>query len=72
MAKKKAAKRQTLSEQLIRIIEDGPRSRYWLSKAAAVDAGQLYRFVHRKGRLTTDSLDRIGEALNLRIVQADE
>jgi len=72
VAKKKRAKRQTLSDQLRDIIERGPVTRYRLSKDAAVDASQLCRFVQRKGRLTTDSLDRIGEALRLRIVQDPE
>ena len=65
---KKRRKRRLLSEQLIDIIEHGPRSRYWLSKTAQVDASQLCRFVKGKGRLTTDSLDRIGQALRLRLV----
>lgn len=72
MVRKKRAKQQKLSEQLREIIENGPVSRYALSKAAAVDASQLCRFVQGKGRLTTDSLDRIGEALRLRIVQDPE
>ena len=47
-------------------------TRYRLSKEAAVDASQLCRFVQGKGRLTTDSLDRIGEVLRLRLVQDAE
>ena len=43
-----------------------------LSKEAAVDASQLCRFVKGRGRLTTDSLDRIGEVLRLRFVQDGE
>jgi len=69
---KKRRKQKLLSEQLIEIIENGPVTRYRLSKEAAVDASQLCRFIQGKGRLTTDSLDRIGEALRLRIVQDDE
>lgn len=65
--------RKLLSEQLIAIIENGSMSRYRLSNEAAVDASQLCRFVQGKGRLTTDSLDRIVEALRLRLVMdADE
>lgn len=66
---KKRRKRRLLSEQLREIIEAGPVTRYRLSKEAAVDASQLCRFVKGKGRLTTDSLDRIGEVLRLRLVQ---
>ena len=69
---KKRRKRRLLSEQLIEIIEAGPVTRYRLSKDAAVDASQLCRFVKGKGRLTTDSLDRIGEVLRLRLVVNDE
>jgi len=74
MAKKRTRrrKRQLLSEQLIEIIESGPVTRYRLSKDAEVDASQLCRFVQGTGRLTTDSLDRIGEVLRLRLVQDDE
>jgi hypothetical protein len=69
---KRRRKPKPLSEQLIRIIEGGPVTRYRLSKEAAVDASQLCRFVQGKGRLTTDSLDRIGEILRLRLVQDPE
>ena len=69
---KKQTKREPLSEQLRAIIEGGPVTRYRLSKEAAVDASQLCRFVQGKGRLTTDSLDRIGEVLRLRLVQDAE
>jgi hypothetical protein len=69
---KKRRKQKLLSEQLIEIIEGGPVTRYRLSKEAAVDASQLCRFVQGKGRLTTDSLDRIGEVLRLRLVQDSE
>ncbi len=65
-------KRQLLSEQLIEIIESGPMTRYRLSKDAAVDASQLCRFVQGTGRMTTDSLDRIGEVLRLQLVVDDE
>jgi len=69
---KKRGKRRLLSAQLIEIIEAGPVTRYRLSKDAVVDASQLCRFVQGKGRLTTDSLDRIGEVLRLRFVQDPE
>ena len=56
-----------LSEQLRRLIERGPLTRYRISKESGVDASQLLRFVHGRGKLTTDTLDRIGEVLKLRI-----
>jgi len=64
MAKRKI---QPLSEQLRRLIEKGPLTRYRIAKESGVDASQLFRFVNGTGRLTTDSLDKIGEVLKLRI-----
>ena len=60
-------KPQTLSDQLREIIEKSELSRYELSKRSGVDASQLHRFVRGTGRLTTDSLDKIGLALGLRL-----
>ena len=64
MAKRKP---KPLSEQLRRLIEQGPLTRYRIAKDSGVDASQLLRFVHRRGKLTTDSLDKIGEVLKLQI-----
>jgi hypothetical protein len=33
------------------------------------DASQLHRFIRGTGRLTTDSLDKIGAVLGLRFIQ---
>lgn len=66
MAKRK--RKQSLSGQLRDLIENGPLSRYEISRRSGVDASQLCRFVKAKGRLTTDSLDKIGEVLGLRFV----
>ena len=59
---------QTLSDQLREIIETGPLSRYRIAKDSRVDASQLLRFMRGDGRLTNDSLDKIGEVLKLRLV----
>ena len=69
---KKRKKAELLSDQLRAILLHGPMSRYAISQASGVDQGQLHRFVTGKGRLTTDSLDRIGQVLRLRFVQDDE
>jgi len=69
MGKRKTRKPATLSDQLRHIIEAGKLSRYKIAKQSGVDASQLHRFVKSKGRLTTDSLDKIGAVLNLRFVQ---
>jgi hypothetical protein len=47
-------------------------TRYAISKASGVDQSQLHRFVNGNGRLTTDTLDRIGAVLRLRLVVDDE
>ncbi len=56
-----------LSDQLRKIIEQHEQSRNAICKAAEVDPSQLHRFIHRTGRLTTDSLDRLGAVLGLRL-----
>jgi plasmid maintenance system antidote protein VapI len=66
---------ETLSDQLRRIIADSGLSRYAICKAAQVDPAHLHRFVNDRpgGRITNDTLDRLGAALRLRLVQdADE
>ena len=69
MGKRKAKTTPTLSDQLRHIIEAGELSRYEIAKQSGVDASQLHRFVRGTGRLTTDSLDKIGPVLKLRYVQ---
>ena len=64
MAKRKP---QLASEQLRGLIEKGPLTKCRIAKESGVDASQLHRFVHGTGRLTTESLDKIGEVLKLRI-----
>ena len=65
---KRRRKPKSLSDQLRKIIEHGPLTRYRISQDSGVDASQLLRFVHGRGKLTTDTLDRIGDVLKLRIV----
>ena len=64
----KRTKPQPLSDQLRKLILEHELSRYAICKAAAVDPGQMHRFIKGTGRLTTDSLDRIGSVLNLQLV----
>jgi len=63
---KRKPKRTSLSDQLRVIIEKHEKSRYQISKETGIDASQMSRFIHGTGRLTTDTLDKIGECLNLR------
>ena len=65
---KRRTKPKTLSDQLRDIIETGPLTRYRIAKDSGVDASQLLRFVRGDGRLTNDTLDRIGDVLKLRLV----
>ncbi len=60
-------KPKSLSDQLRGIIKAGPLSRYRIAKDSGVDASQLLRFVRGDGRLTNDSLDKIGDVLKLRL-----
>jgi transcriptional regulator with XRE-family HTH domain len=69
MGKRKTKTTATLSDQLREIIETCELSRYEIAKRSKVDASQLHRFLHGTGRLTTDSLDRIGAVLRLRFTE---
>jgi hypothetical protein len=71
MAKRKR-KPQLLSEQLQRIILEGELSRYRICKMAGIDQGQLHRFVTTGRGISIETLDRIGQALRLRLVVEDE
>ena len=69
---KKRRRYKQLSDQLRQIIADHELSRYAICKEAEVDPSQLHRFLKGKGRLTTDSLDRLGKVLGLRVVAEDQ
>ena len=69
---KKSGELVPLSEQLRNIILTGPRTRYAIAKAANIDQAQMSRFCSGRGRLTTDTLDRLGAVLRLRFVQDPE
>ena len=63
----------SLHRQLKQLYADGdarleaPLSRYRIAKVSGVDASQLLRFMRGEGRLTNDSLDKIGAVLKLRL-----
>lgn len=65
----KRTKTRKLSEQLRQLIRNSDLSRYEISKRSGVDASQLHRFVNGTGRLTTDSLDKIGIVLDLEFIR---
>jgi plasmid maintenance system antidote protein VapI len=73
MATKKKREPELLSEQLRRIILDGELSRYRIGKLANVDQGQLHRLVTTGRGISIETLDRLGQALRLRlVVDSDE
>jgi transcriptional regulator with XRE-family HTH domain len=68
MGKKRKRELATLSDQLRQVIQDSGLSRYQICKLTGMDPSHLHRFVHGTGRLTNDTIDRIGDALRLRLV----
>ena len=74
MAKKKTTKvdTTTISGQLRQAIADCGLTRYRVCKMAKVDAGQMHRFTTTGKGISLETLDRIGQALRLRlVVEAD-
>ncbi len=59
----------TLTDQLRHFIEAGEMSRYELSKITGIDKAVLSKFVHGKCGLSMQSLDKIGEILDLQIIK---
>ena len=57
----------TFSDQLRKIIENAPISRYRMAKDAELDASHLFRFVNEQGELSTRTLDRLARVLKLRV-----
>lgn len=59
---------EPLSDQLRRIMEQSPITRYQLSSLADIDPAVLCRFIKGKRGLGSKSWDALGKALNLRLV----
>lgn len=49
-------------------IDESGESRYAIAKATGIDESALAKFYNRHRGITTDTLDRLGEYLGLRIV----
>ncbi len=60
-------KREKLSDQLRRILAESGLSRYEIAKRSGVDEAALSRFASGQRGLTTETLDRLGEALGLEL-----
>jgi predicted transcriptional regulator len=59
---------ETLSDQLRRLIEESPMTRYEISKRTGIAASTLCKLVQGERGISTDSWDLLGECLNLRLV----
>jgi DNA transposition AAA+ family ATPase len=60
-------KQTSLTDQLRQLIEDAEITRYQLWQQTGIDQAVLSKFVNGKGGLSMESLDKIGELLNLQI-----
>jgi predicted transcriptional regulator len=69
---KKKRQPETLSAQLQRIIGESELTRYRICKMADMDPGQMHRFLTTGRGISIETLDRIGAALRLRLVQDDD
>jgi len=59
---------ETLSDQLRRLIEESPMTRYEISKQTGIAQSTLCKLVQGERGISTDSWDLLGECLNLRLV----
>ena len=64
MAKRRSKK---LSDAVRKAIDDSGQSRYAIAKATGIDESALAKFYNGHRGITTDTLDRLGEYLGLRI-----
>ena len=57
-----------LSDAVRNAIDDSGESRYAIAKATGIDESALAKFYNGHRGITSDTLDRLGEYLGLRIV----
>jgi plasmid maintenance system antidote protein VapI len=57
-----------LSDEVRKAIDDSGESRYAIAKATGIDESALGKFYNGQRGITTDTLDRLAEHLELRIV----
>ena len=57
-----------LSDAVRKAIDDSGESRYAIAQATGIDESALGKFYNGHRGITTDTLDRLGEYLGLRIV----
>jgi DNA-binding phage protein len=69
MTKGKKREPELLSAQLRQIVLDSELTQYRISKLAEMSQAQLYRFMTTGRGISIETLDRIGQALGLRLVR---
>lgn len=64
------SKRRTkkLTDQLRQAIDDSGLTRYRISKETGIDQSALAKFYNGQRGINTETLDKLGECLGLRIV----
>lgn len=62
------AKKELLSDQLRRAIEESELTRYAIHKATGVDQSVLSKFVRGERGLSMDTMDLLGKCLGLQLV----
>lgn len=63
----KTKKAEKLSDQLRRLIEESPLSRYEISKRTGIAQSTLCKLVQGERGISTESWDLLAECLNLRL-----
>jgi transcriptional regulator with XRE-family HTH domain len=63
---------EKLSDQLRRLIEASPMSRYEISKRTGIAQSTLCKLVQGERGISTESWDLLGECLDLRLVANDQ
>ena len=58
-------KTTTCSDQLRAAIQAGPKTMGQIARESGIDIATISRFLHRKGGLSMDGLDRIAQRLGL-------
>lgn len=62
-------KRSTISDQIRGAIASSKVTRYRIAQETGIDEATLSRFMSDKGGMTVSTLDKLGEYLELEVVQ---
>lgn len=63
-------KRLSFSEQLRRAMERSEKTRYRMSIETGIAQSNISRFFNHKGTLSQDSIDKLCDCLDLRLVES--